>query len=194
MQHRPGARGQGGQVHLVRPGQALRLSDARRQPLPADGVRDGAIQVGVDFPGRDQGAAEPDQQSHLVVDGLGVTEEGALLAGLGAAEHAADRTVEQADAVVGQAGRGVQHGRDQGGPAAEQRQRPQVLRGVAAALTGELAEPLGVDTLGTGGIEADGAQAGQLLHDAGKGLVAGLARWLPRPSQHAQRRPLPGRE
>ena len=48
--------------------------------------------------------------------------------------------------------------------------------------------------LGAGGIEADGAQAGQLLHYAGKGLVAGRTRWLPRPAQHAQGRALLGRE
>ncbi len=121
-------------------------------------------------------------------------QEGVLLAGLGTAEHASDRAVEQADAVVGQAGRGVQHGRDQGGAAAEQRQRPQVLGGVAAALAGQLSQPLGMDTLGAGGTEADGAQAGQLLHNARKGLVAGRARRLPRPGQHAERRPLPGRK
>ena len=139
MQHGPGTRGQGGQVHFVRAGQALGFGDARRQPLPSDRVRDGAVQVGVTLLGRDQGAAEPDQQPYLVVNGPGVTQESALLPRFGAAEHTADRTVEQADPIVGQAGRGIQHGRNQGGPAAEQRQRPQVLGGVATALAGKLA-------------------------------------------------------
>ena len=47
---------------------------------------------------------------------------------------------------------------------------------------------------GAGAIKADGAQAGQLVHDAGKGLVAGRTRRLPRPAQHAQGRPLFRRE
>jgi len=40
---------------------------------------------------------------HLVADGLGVAQDGALLVGFGTSKHAADRPVEQTDVVVGQA-------------------------------------------------------------------------------------------
>lgn len=69
-----------------------------------------------------------------------------------------------------------------------------MLGGVAAALAGQLAQPLRMHALGAGGIEANGAQAGQLFHDAGEGLVAGRSRRLPRPTQHAQGRALLGHE
>ena len=100
MQHRPGACGQSQQVHLVRSCQALGLGDACRQLLPADGTRHGAVQVGTSLLGHDQRGAKLGEQAHLVVGDAGVAQHGILLARLGAAEHAADRAVEQADAVV----------------------------------------------------------------------------------------------
>ena len=41
-----------------------------------------------------------------------------------------------------------------------------MLGGEACALTRQLAQPLGMNAVGTGGIEADCAQAGQLLDEA----------------------------
>ena len=57
------------------------------------------------------------------------------------------------DAVVGQAGDGVEHGRDQGCAAAQRRQRAQMLRREAGALARKLAQALGVDAFGAGRIE-----------------------------------------
>ena len=82
---------------------------------------------------------------------------GVLLARLGAAEHAADRAVEQADALVGQPRDRVQHRGDQGRAAAKRRQRAQVLGGEAPALARELAQALRMHALGAGRIEPDGA-------------------------------------
>ena len=190
MQHRPGAQGQGREVHLVRAGQAFGLGNARRKLFPADGGHHGAVQVSTSLLGRDQRGAELGEQAHLVVGGTRVAQEGDFFACLGAAEHAAHRAVEQADPVVGQACRGVQHGRDQGCPATEQRERPQVLGGEAPALAGQLAQPLRMHALGRDRIEADGAQAGELLDHALEGFVARCAGRLPRPGQHAQGRAL----
>ncbi len=99
-----------------------------------------------------------------------------------------------ADPVVGHARHGVQHGRNQGGPAAEQRQRPQVLGSVAATLAGQLAQPLRMHAIGAGGIEGDRTQVGQLVHDTGEGLMAGRTWRLPRPAQDTQQRSLLGHE
>jgi hypothetical protein len=194
VQHRPGTDGQSREVHLIRTGQAFGFGDARRELLPTNGGHDGAVQVGVCLLGRDQGGAQLGEQAHLIIGGTGVAKDSVFLACLGAAEHAADRAVEQADAVIGQASGGVQRGCDQGRPAAKQRERAQVLGGEAPALAGELAQPLRMHALGAGWIEADGAQAGQLLDHALEGLVAWCAGRLPCPGQHAHGRAVFGCE
>ena len=53
---------------------------------------------------RDQGSAQPDQHAHLVADGLGIAQHGPFLVRLDMPAHATDRTVEQADGVIGQPG------------------------------------------------------------------------------------------
>jgi hypothetical protein len=77
------------------------------------------LQVGLGVPGLDQRRAETGEEAHLVVDGPGVAQQGVLLAGLGAPEHAPDGAVEQADAVVGEAHDRVEHGGDERGAAPE---------------------------------------------------------------------------
>lgn len=71
-----------------------------------------------------------------------------MVAGIGAAEHAADGAVEQGDAIVGQAGDRVEHGCDQGGAAAQRRQCPQMLGSETGALARELAQALGMHAFG----------------------------------------------
>ena len=144
-----------------------------------------AVQVGLCLLGLDQRRAQLGEQAHLVVDGAGVAQDGVLLACLGAAEHAADGAVEQADAVVGQARDGVEHGGDQGGPAAKRRERAQVLGGEAPALARELAQPLRMHALGAGRIEADRRAAGRAARPGARG-PGGLGRRAaaaPRPAR-----------
>ncbi len=121
MQHRPGPARQRVQIRLLRAGQPLGLDDAGGQPVPAHGRRHGFVEVGLLLLRRDQGGAQPDQQAHLVADGLGIAQDGTLLARLGTPDHAADRAIEQADGVIGQACHGIQDGRHQRRPAARQR-------------------------------------------------------------------------
>lgn len=107
-------------MHFVRTDQALGLGNAHRELLPPDSRRHGSVQIGGILLGGDQGGAELGQQAHLVVHRAGVAQDGAFLARLGTTEHAADCPVEQADTIIGQACRGIQHGRDQGRSAAKQ--------------------------------------------------------------------------
>ena len=194
VQHRPGPGGERPQVGLVRAREPLGIRNAGGEPLPADGGGDGAVQVLAGLLGLDQRGAELGEQTHLVVDCPRVAQHGAILLHLRAAEHAAHGAVEQGDALVGQARGRVQHGGDQGRASTKWGQRPQVLGGVAAALARELAQALGMHALGAGGIEADRAQASELLHQAPQRLVAWGACGLPRPGQHAHRRALVGGE
>ena len=193
MQHRPGARRPRPADPPCPGGPGVRL---RRRCAPASSQPTAAAtapsEIGAARLGLDQRRAQLGEQAHLVVDRAGVAQHGVFLARLGAAEHAADGAVEQGDAVVGQACRGVQHRRDQSRAAAERRQRPQVLGGEAAALARELAQPLRVDAFGAGRIEADRAQAGELLDDAREGAVTRRARRLAGPGQHAHRGALLG--
>ena len=119
MQHRPSARGKCRQIGLVRTCEALGLVDAARQLVPADGGGDGFLQIIAAILGLDQGRTKLGQQAHLVVDRAGIAQQGVLLPDLRAAEHVTYGTVEQGDAIVGQARDGVEHGRDQGGTAAQ---------------------------------------------------------------------------
>src|SRR3982751_1496937 len=80
---------------LCSTGQAFGCGDARRELLPTNGGHDGAVQVGVCLLSRDQGGAQLGEQAHLIVGGTGVAKDSVFLACLGAAEHAADRAVEQ---------------------------------------------------------------------------------------------------
>ena len=190
VQQRPGARGTRRQVRLVRPCQALGLDDVACQPVPADRLGHRRLQVGLGVPGLDQRPAKPGEEAYLVVDRAGIAQQGVLLAHLGAAEHAPDGAVEQADALVDQAGDRIEHGGDQGGAAAERRQRPQVLRRETPALAGQLAEPLGVHAIGAGGVEAEGAQSVEPFDQARQRAVPGRTWRLPHPGQHARRRAL----
>ena len=119
MQHRPGTGGERRQIGLVGTRQALGLGDPRRQPVPADRTRNRLAQVRATVARLDQRRAQLGQKAHLVVDRAGIAQQGVLLPDLRAAEHATYGTVEQGDAVVGQARDGVEHGRNQGGAAAQ---------------------------------------------------------------------------
>src|SRR3712207_9388702 len=65
------------------------------QLLPTDRGRHRAIEVGAVLLRLDQGRAELGEQADLVVDGAGVAQHRAFLAGLGPAEHAPDRSEER---------------------------------------------------------------------------------------------------
>ncbi len=139
MQHRPGTGRQSGQVRLVRTGQAFSFGDAGGELFPADRGCDRAVQVHAARLGLDQRRPEFSEQPDLVVDRPGVAQHCAFLAYLGAAEHAADRPVEQGDAVIGQAYGRVQDRGDEGSAATQRRQHAQMLGGEACALAGQLA-------------------------------------------------------
>ena len=194
VQHGPGTRGEGGQVHLVGARQALGFGDTGSQLVPADRGRHRPVQVRAALLGLDQRGAQLGEQAHLVVHRTGVAQHRGLLARLGAAEHAADRAVEQRHAVIGQPRDGVEHRGDQRRAAPQWREQAEVLGRVARTLARQLAQPLRVDALGAGRIEADRAQAGELLDDALERLVTGCTRRLARPRQHAHRRALLGHE
>jgi hypothetical protein len=175
VQQRPGARGTRRQVRLVRPCQAPGLDDAACQPVPADRLGHRRLQVGLGVPGRDQRPAELGEEAYLVVDRAGIAQQGVLLAHLGAAEHAPDGAVEQADALVDQAGDRIEHGGDH---------RREKRR------SGPDREPLGVHAIGTGRVEAEGAQSIEPFDQARQCTVTGRTGWLPGPGQHARRRAL----
>ena len=62
-----------------------------------------------------------------------------------------------------------------------------MLGSEACPLTGEFAQAFRMHALGAGRVEADGAQAGQLLDHACEGTMAWGTRRLTRPGQHAHR-------
>ncbi len=194
MQHGPGALGECRQISPVRARQAACLGDAAAQALPSNRRLDRGEQIGTALSGSEQGLAEPGEQAHLVVHRSCVAQDGILHPRLGAAEQPAHRTVEQGDAVVGQPGRGVQDGGDQRGAAAWGRQGPQMLRGEAPALAGELAQALRMHAIGASRIEADGAQVGEPLGDIQEGTMPRRTGRLARPGEHAEGGAVLGRE
>ena len=164
------------------------FGDAGRELLPADRSCDRAVEVGAARLGLDQCRPKFGEQADLVVDRPGIAQHGALLAQFGAAEHAADRPVEQGDAVIGQAHGRVQDSGDESGAATQRGQHAQMLGGEACALTGELAQPFGMNAVRTSGIEADCAQAGQLFGEALERRVPRCPRREACPGQRAHRR------
>ena len=113
-----------GRVGLVGTGQALGFGDAGRELLPANRGCDRPVQdrhrarLGLDQRGPQFG----EQPRTLSLTRSSVTQQCDLLPPrLGAAEHAADRPVEQGDTVIGQAHDRVQHRGNQRGTATQRR-------------------------------------------------------------------------
>ena len=118
VQHRPGTRGQCRQVHFVRAGEAFGFGDAFGELFPADGRTTAPSRSASPLALAAIRAAPSLAKSRtLSLTARASRRTASFLADLGAAEHPADGTVEQADAVIGQPRRGIQHGRDQSGPA-----------------------------------------------------------------------------
>jgi len=124
MEHRPGARGKRREVRLVRTSKAFCFCDAARQLVPADRGSNRLLQIGAAFSGLDQRRSQLGQKTHLVVDRPRIANQGLVLADFGTTEHAAHGAVEQGDGVVGQPCHRIEHGSDQGRPAAQRRQSP----------------------------------------------------------------------
>ena len=95
-------------VELLGPSHRLRFGDAGAETLPRDDRRDRLKGVLLALSGGDHRPANPGIEADFVIDGAGVGLEGASLPALGTAEHAADKRVEQADGLVGQAGVEIQ--------------------------------------------------------------------------------------
>ena len=123
--------------------------------------------------GGDQGSADARVETNLLIDGSGVTLEGAGVSPLGLAKHRADQTIKHIDGLVGQTGGNVQTDGDQ------RRMPPaafvvgDMLDGGAPGFARELGETRLMDQVATAWFDADPSDVLQTLdqteHRGGRG-------------------------
>ena len=119
---------QGGVVRAVLARQLLGFRDCGGEAVPGKNGLDGGEGVATGIARLNQRIAQSGEEPDLVVDGAGIGLQRFGGAALCPAEEPTDQSVEHANGLVGEASNRFQRGDGEDGPAAQRRQRLQVLR------------------------------------------------------------------